>query len=618
MFKKSKLMVCMAILAAMFIAVPATVTVNAMTQGNFEFEVVGGQMTIVEFTGTGGSVTIPNTAPNGAAVVAIGERAFADVALTAVTFQSPSSIHTIRQEAFRWSDVNNITLPNSLRTIEAGAFRNTRLAQVTIPSGVEHIGHQAFRDVTTLREAHFLHLDGRDITLGNNVFTNVASNFEITRLPQATHFGSNWYPPHTVRASDAPFTDGADWRWTALTGNNIMITGIAANSDLATAQRIEIPSQIDGRTVRRIQNRAFDHHPNLREVVIPATINEIEARAFNNNSRLVAAYFLHTDGNTVEFRPEAFFGFHNDFTIFYPAGARGFTTPYWRELPARPHESEGAWESTVLAGTNELMITRFTGDASIVTVPSTLDGRRVSYIGNDVIRNNNTITELIIPDTIVSIAANAVVNAPNLRIIRLRHMYADTLHLSGLAFSGLHRDFTILFPANSEGFTTPLFVGFPAEPDLFGANWEFTISGGAATITRYHGEEEHATIPEYIDGVPVRIIATGAFRDNDTLLRVTIPATVTTIQPNAFYNCRRLYSAHLLHTNASTLTNFARNSFVGVATYFRIVFPNNATGFTTPTWNGYFAAPEADALTLRQDNFEYIIRREAIQGTSGP
>lgn len=618
MFRKSKVIMSMVIIMSMLIAIPATVAANGVNhqwnENGFQFQMINNQITIIYYTGPSGAITIPRTTLNGQTVQAIGERAFQNANLTSVTFSLPSSINTIAREAFRWSNVNSITLPGSVNFIGEGAFRGTRLTQVTIPASVTRIDNDAFRDATNLRDAHFEHMDGRNVSMGSHIFTNTANNFRITHPVNATHFGQNWYPPHPVDATDAPFTGDSDWRWTNLTGNNIMITGYDVNSSLATAERIEIPSQIGGRTVRRIQGRAFDHHPNLREVVIPNTVTNIETRAFNNNRFLTSAYFLHGDGSNVELSADAFIGSHNSFSILYPYGARGFSTPTWQGFPARPADVEGIWEFTSLAGTNELMITRYNGTATVVEIPSVIEGRPVRYIGNDVIRGNTTITELIVPDSVVSIAANAVVNVPNLRVVRLRHLYADTLQLSGLAFSGFHRDFTIIFPGNATGFTTPTFVGFPAEPDLISANWEYTITAGAATITEYIGDEEHAEIPAYIGGTPVRVIASQAFRNNDTLLRVTIPANVTTIESNAFYNCRRLYAAHLLHTDARTLNRFARDSFVGVATYFRLIFPNNATNFTTPLWNGYFAAPESDALTIRDGDFEYIIRREPAPG----
>lgn len=396
-----------------------------------------------------------------------------------------------------------------------------------------------------------------------------------------------------------------------------MITGIRPGSSLANATRIEIPSQINGLTVRNIQGWAFDRLPNLREVVFPNTITAIQARAFNENAQLREAYFLHDDGGVIELSANAFVGSHADFTIIFPFGARGFTTPTWHGFPTRQDTVEGLWEFTPLGSGVDLMITGYNGTAAVVEIPTTIDNRPVRYLGNEVFRDNSTITEVIIPESVVHVAANFVLNSPNFRVARLLHMQADILDMSGLAFSGVHEDFTIIFPADADGFTTPTWVGFPAQPDLLRANWNYTISAGAATITEYLGNDAEVEIPDSIGGVPVRVIATGAFRDNDHLMTVIIPASVQTIQPNAFHNCINLFSAVLLHSNANQLTNFAQDSFVGVAPHFRIVFPTGATGFTTPTWRGYFALPESDDMTTREGDFEFSIRREPTPGVTG-
>ena len=595
MFRKT--FIPMAIIFAMLIsAVPVTVSANTGPWDDdegFRFEYVSGQMTIVDYRGTRRNITIPSRAPNNSWVDAIGERAFESAGLNSVTFASNSRIRTIGRRAFEDNNLNRITIPDHITSI----------------------GDDAFRD-NPLREAHFDHMDGRDISLGSGVFSRVSNNFIITHAPRAQHFGRNWYPPHRTYSTDDAEVSEGDWRWTTLPGNNIMIIGFHEDSRLATAERIEIPERIGNRTVQSIQNRTFDDHPYLREVVIPSTIVTIYPRAFNNNRLLTSAFFRHSDGSGIDLSRDAFTGSHSNFTIFFPYGARGFTTPTWHGFRTQADNVEGIWETTPLGGGVELMITRYNGNATVVQIPATIEGRPVRYIGSETFRDNNTITEIIIPTSVVHIQANAVFTAPNLRVVRLRHSHADTIDVSGLAFTGVHADFTIIFPADATGFTTPTWVGFPAEPDLISAFWEYTTAGGNATITEYRGNEEIVEIPAYIGGSPVRVIATGAFRNNDDLERVIIPANVNTIETNAFHNNRNLYAAQLLHTNANQLTRFAQDSFVGNAPHFRLIYPVNATGFTTPLWNGYFAEPESDDLSLTYGRFEYIIRRDPIPGVA--
>ena len=493
-------------------------------------------------------------------------------------------------------------------------FRLPNLTEVVIPQDVTTVSVDAFLNNSQLSRIYMLRTNASGVTIQNNAFRNSHSNLTIFRPTNSTYFPNPWNGI-PVQTGTAPGADG--WNLanhtTALTGNNVAITSVPAN--LQNATRIEIPETIGGRTVREIGGWAFDSLPNLRYVQIPASVQNIRARAFNSNSQLRNVYLLHTNAANLDVHNLAFEGSHASLTLFYPAGATGFTSPTWRGFRVESMGFEEHWDFSPLGGGNEVMITRYTGNASIVTVPDTLDGRTVRVIGNEVFRNNTTITEIIIPETIVAVNANAVINVPNLRTVRLRHMYADTIDMSGNAFAPpRHRDFTILFPANATGFTTPTWVGFPAEPDFMSYFWEYTVEGNVATITAYNGNEEHVEIPAYLGGSPVRIIARQAFRNNTYIERVTIPQNVNEIASHAFHNLPNLYAAELLHTNANQLPRFSNEAFVGVALHFRLIVPNNATGFSPPAWIGYPVMPVSEDLTLTYGNFEYVIRRVTPQG----
>lgn len=60
------------------------------------------------------------------------------------------------------------------------------------------------------------------------------------------------------------------------------------------------------------------------------------------------------------------------------------------------------------------------------------------------------------------------------------------------------------------------------------------------TITGYTGNDAVVTIPETIEGSPVTTIANSAFKGNETITSVTVPATVTEIENYAFQDCTNL------------------------------------------------------------------------------
>jgi len=179
------------------------------------------------------------------------------------------------------------------------------------------------------------------------------------------------------------------------------------------------------------------------------------------------------------------------------------------------------------------------------------------------------------------------------------------------AFVGVHPDFRIYFPFDSEGFSTPLWNSFRASPQ----RWTYVIEGGQVTLTGFGGEEAVVVVPSSIQGFPVRVIDSETFANNQTITSIIIPQSVTTIRAYAVFNCRSLTTVVLEHMNASYITTFAAYAFVGVAPNFRILFPYGATGFTSPAWRGYIAEAKVGETILVHGYFEFTIRRVTLPGT---
>jgi hypothetical protein len=99
------------------------------------------------------------------------------------------------------------------------------------------------------------------------------------------------------------------------------------------------------------------------------------------------------------------------------------------------------------------------------------------------------------------------------------------------------------------------------------AVFEYSTSGGKATITKYTGSGGSVTIPSTIDGLPVTSIGDSAFFNCDKLTSVelpsslisigygafastnlasiVIPSSVTSIGDSAFTYCTKLASVHV-------------------------------------------------------------------------
>jgi len=127
----------------------------AVGLAQFTYTTNNGTITITGYTGSGGTVIIPDTI-TGLPVTAIGDWAFSSPSgLTSITI--PNSLISIGYGAFfHCTSLTNVTIGNNVTSIADWAFSDcTNLTNITIPSKVNGIGDQAFYDCTSLIGAWF-------------------------------------------------------------------------------------------------------------------------------------------------------------------------------------------------------------------------------------------------------------------------------------------------------------------------------------------------------------------------------------------------------------------------------------------------------------------------------
>ncbi len=76
-------------------------------------------------------------------------------------------------------------------------------------------------------------------------------------------------------------------------------------------------------------------------------------------------------------------------------------------------------------------------------------------------------------------------------------------------------------------------------------DYEYTRSGGNATIVAYNGSAAALTIPSELDGYTVTGIDDQVFQNNAVLESVTVPTGVTAIGDKCFYSCTKLKTVNL-------------------------------------------------------------------------
>lgn len=92
---------------------------------------------------------------------------------------------------------------------------------------------------------------------------------------------------------------------------------------------------------------------------------------------------------------------------------------------------------------------------------------------------------------------------------------------------------------------------------------EYALRSDYAEIVRYNEDEARITVPEELEGKPVRVIAEGAFSGKSVLSSVNLPDTVTEIGDGAFKGSIRLTKVTL----PSGAIKIGRDAFTGTALY---------------------------------------------------
>jgi hypothetical protein len=93
----------------------------------------------------------------------------------------------------------------------------------------------------------------------------------------------------------------------------------------------------------------------------------------------------------------------------------------------------------------------------------------------------------------------------------------------------------------------------------------------------------------------VTSIGVVAFLGCTGLSGVTLPSSVASIGNGAFQDCSNLAGAYF---QGNAPSSFGTAVFGGAAAGFTIYYPSGATGWTTPTWEGYPAQPCNSVLGL--------------------
>ncbi len=329
-------------------ALPVAVKAQSYTNnyGIWDYTTSNGAITITQYTGPGGDVTIPDSIPgttNGLPVTSIGLEALGNCyGLTSVTI--PSSVTSIGDYAFAYCyRVTNVTIPNSVTFIGVFAFGDCPgLTNVTIPDSVTNIGGAAFYSCSGLTSVT---IPNSVTSIGSGAFGNCSGVTNVTIPGSVTSIENNTF-------------NGCIGLTSVAISNGVTSIGEGAFEDCSSLRSVTIPS-----SVTSIGDDAFMDCSGLSNVTMGKSVTNIGGYAFGGCISLKSVYF---QGNAPSASTDYLvFSGDNNITIYYLPGTEGWgsTLGGWPTVP---------WNARVqpssLAVRNHQLGFNITGNSNLVVV----------------------------------------------------------------------------------------------------------------------------------------------------------------------------------------------------------------------------------------------------------
>ena len=572
-------------------------TYNALDDGTIE---------ITGYSGSAENIVIPAQI-DGKSVTRIGNNAFEKSSAKEIVI--PDSVTDIEQYAFEGcTSLSDITLPDSLTSIGLSAFEScTALTDIALPDSLTYIDGFAFANCTSLKTVT---VPASVTFIGGWAFGYYFEDGNIDARVAFDDFTIN-YTKHTaghLYAVENGFTDEGCLIYTVNADGTLEIDKYVGNDTI-----FEIPAEIGGKKVTSIGYKAFENRTSLTSVTIPDSVTDIGFQAFHNCTSLKSVT-IPASVTTID---------NYAFGYFYDANKEtkidGFKINYTKNTAGHLYAAQNGFTDEAclineLQDDGTVIITKYAGNDTVYEIPSEIDGKKVTGIGNRAFQNSTSLTnvtipdgvthidecafqgcssltdialpdsltiidsyafnncamltsitipngvtriewetfygcsaltDLVLPDTVTYIGRNAFFNCPSLKTVTIP---ASVTTIGEYAF-GYHDDdnwnpakidgFKINYTKNTWGHYYAKQNGFSDEPCLV---VELNEDGTTLKISKYDGNDTEYVIPEEIDGKKVTSIGNDAFQGNTSLISVTIPGSIKDIGDNAFSDCSSLES----------------------------------------------------------------------------
>ena len=628
----------LAVLLALCLAL-ALVPMSAFAADS-DFTIENG--TLLEYTGPGGAVTIPDGVTN------ISTAAFDScTGLTSVTI--PSSVTTIDWGAFNGctnltsfqvsagnanyasvdgvlfnKDLNALaqypmgrkgayTIPNNVTEIWSGAFQNcTGLTGVDIPNGVTMISHGAFQNCTGLTNVTIPNsvtsIQG-GIYMYGGAFSGCTNLTDVTIPDSVTEIGGGAFSgtPFMKNLGDFAVINGILLCYQGPGGAVTIPDGVTTIDGNAFFYCENLTSVNIPDTVTRIKDTnvvqpggAFSF-TGLTSVTIPGSVTSIGCYAFACCENLTSVTILN---GVTDIGMYAFGGCENLTSVTVPNSVTEISRDTFDGTPFLKNMGDFAVVNGILL--------RYQGSGGHVTIPN-----GVTRIGDWAFEGRTDLTSVTIPNSVTSIGSSAFSGCTNLTSVTIpgsvteigNNAFYDTPWLKSLGDWAIVNGILVRYQGNGGHVTIPgsaTSIGdsaFSGCTDLTGVTIPGSVTSIGGWAFSYCTGLTGVTIPG-----SVASIGDSAFEGCTNLTGVTIPGSVASIGDWVFSRCTGLTSV----TIPNSVTSIGSYAFWNCTSLASVTIPGSVTSIGACAFENcealkdiYYGGSEAQWLACEAYEPEY-------------
>lgn len=182
-----------------------------------------------------------------------------------------------------------VTIPEGYTTIKDEAFKNCYgLKSITIPGSVTNVYYNAFDNCKNLATVNFADSTQTSLSFGNKAFVGCTALNNVELPARLTILGAGAFQGCTSltdlsTTSDAYFVQDGTLYQKNDDGKSYTLHTYNPSS---TATSYTVPGTVNGLSVTSIFRMAFQNNASLTSVTVPASVNDIQAYAFDNCTNL--------------------------------------------------------------------------------------------------------------------------------------------------------------------------------------------------------------------------------------------------------------------------------------------------------------------------------------------